>query len=104
MEFAELIHDFGLFNNVDLFVLGLRRRVLLSIDLAIVGRDSPSIFFMATAYDSPRWVKSDSDPYKRLLSRMANALMMAERQQSSSAQRRELFRLPTVDQRNTEPV
>ncbi len=59
---------------------------------------------MATAYDSPRWVKSDSDPYKRLLSRMAIALMLAERQQSSSAQRRELFRLPTVDHRNTEPV
>ena len=27
IEFAELIYDFGLFNNVDLFVLGLRRRV-----------------------------------------------------------------------------
>lgn len=44
IEFAELIYDFGLFNNVDLFVLGLRRRVLLSIDLAIAGRDLPSIF------------------------------------------------------------
>ena len=44
IEFAELIYDLGLFNNVDLFVLGLRRRVLLSIDLAIAGRDLPSIF------------------------------------------------------------
>jgi hypothetical protein len=55
----------------------------------LIGRLQAGILFhyfvMATAYDSPRWVKSDSDPYKRLLSRMANDLMKAERQQSGSA-------------------
>ena len=39
---------------------------------------------MATAYDPPAWVKSDSDTYKRWLNRKANSRMKRDRKRGGT--------------------
>ena len=39
---------------------------------------------MATAYDPPAWVKSDSDTYRRWLNRKANSLMKRDRKRGGT--------------------
>ena len=39
---------------------------------------------MATSYDPPAWVKSDSDSYKRWLNRKANSLMKRDRKRGGT--------------------